>query len=248
MREELARAVIAERGVRRESAASGPERVSTASASTVTVQDATHGVPATIRSSDPRSARSARCGTRDAAGRACSRGTGPRPPATRRPPPPAPRSRGRSVDALVMNLYFELLGPAAITAQPGPDRRSFRTLHTSPFYAPPRALPGSGARAGGSRGLRRPGADPRAAGPDDGGDFGRATADKDYKTLCDRILAPKLVEDVTSVGLSCEAALKRGLGNVREPRLTIGSVRIDGDNATAEIRTSASGRSRRRTR
>jgi hypothetical protein len=72
-------------------------------------------------------------------------------------------------------------------------------------------------------------------------DFGRATAEKDYKTLCDRILAPKLVEDVTSVGLSCEAALKRGLGNVKEPRLTIGNVQIDGDSATAEIRSSASG-------
>jgi hypothetical protein len=72
-------------------------------------------------------------------------------------------------------------------------------------------------------------------------DFGRATAEKDYKTLCDRILAPKLVEDVTSVGLSCEAALQRGLGKVKEPRVTIGNVRIDGDNASAEIRTSASG-------
>jgi hypothetical protein len=72
-------------------------------------------------------------------------------------------------------------------------------------------------------------------------DFGHATADKDYKTLCDRILAPKLIEDVTSIGLSCEAALKRGLGNVKDPRLTIGRVQIDGDQATAEIRTSASG-------
>jgi hypothetical protein len=72
-------------------------------------------------------------------------------------------------------------------------------------------------------------------------DFGRATAAKDYKTLCDRILAPKLIEDVTSIGLSCEAALKRGLGNVKDPRLTIGRVVIDGDNASAEIRSSASG-------
>jgi len=72
-------------------------------------------------------------------------------------------------------------------------------------------------------------------------DFGRATADKDYKTLCDRILAPKLIEDVTSIGLSCEAALKRGLGNVKDPRLTIGRVVIDGDTASAEIRSSASG-------
>jgi hypothetical protein len=72
-------------------------------------------------------------------------------------------------------------------------------------------------------------------------DFGRATAGKDYKTLCDRILAPKLIEDVTSIGLSCEAALKRGLGNVKDPHLTIGAVQIDGDTASAEVRTSASG-------
>src|SRR3954454_15039771 len=72
-------------------------------------------------------------------------------------------------------------------------------------------------------------------------DFGRATADKDYKTLCDRILAPKLIEDVTSIGLSCEAALKRGLGNVKDPRLTIGRVDIHGDQASAEIRSSAAG-------
>jgi hypothetical protein len=72
-------------------------------------------------------------------------------------------------------------------------------------------------------------------------DFGHATAAKDYKTLCDRILAPKLIEDVTSVGLPCEAALKKGLDNVKDPRLTIGRVQIDGDQASAEIRSSASG-------
>src|SRR4029077_12414381 len=71
-------------------------------------------------------------------------------------------------DALVMNLYFELLGPAAIATQPGPGRRSVRTLHTGPFYAPARVVPGSGARAGGTRGLWRTGPDPRAAGPHGG--------------------------------------------------------------------------------
>jgi hypothetical protein len=71
--------------------------------------------------------------------------------------------------------------------------------------------------------------------------FGRATAAKDYKTLCDRILAPKLIEDVTSIGLPCEAALERGLRDVKDPRLTIGRVEIHGDQASAEIRSSASG-------
>jgi hypothetical protein len=73
------------------------------------------------------------------------------------------------------------------------------------------------------------------------GDFGRATAAKDYGTLCDRILAPKLIDKVTQVGLPCESALREGLGAVRDPHLTIGNVHVDGDDATAEIQTSAAG-------
>jgi hypothetical protein len=72
-------------------------------------------------------------------------------------------------------------------------------------------------------------------------EFGRATAEKDYQALCDGILAPSLVEEVESIGLPCEVALRQGLGEVEEPRLTIGTVRVDGDDASAEIRTSASG-------
>ena len=72
-------------------------------------------------------------------------------------------------------------------------------------------------------------------------DFGHATAAKDYETICQRLLAPKLIEDVTSIGLPCERALERGLGQVKDPRLTIGTVKIDGDRASAEVRTSATG-------
>jgi hypothetical protein len=73
------------------------------------------------------------------------------------------------------------------------------------------------------------------------GDFGRATAAKDYGTLCDRILAPQLIDKVTQVGLPCESALRAGLGQVKDPHLTIGRVSVDGDQASAEIRTSAAG-------
>jgi hypothetical protein len=69
--------------------------------------------------------------------------------------------------------------------------------------------------------------------------FGRATAAKDYRALCDRILSPSLIEQVTSIGLPCERALERGLGGVRSPRLTLGAVQVDGDKATAEVRTAA---------
>ena len=72
-------------------------------------------------------------------------------------------------------------------------------------------------------------------------EFGRATAAKDYQTLCDRLLAPSLVDDVESIGLPCEVALRQGLGGVREPRLTIGRIQVKDDTASAEVRTAAAG-------
>jgi hypothetical protein len=72
-------------------------------------------------------------------------------------------------------------------------------------------------------------------------DFVKATADKDYKLICDQLLAPRLVDQVKAIGLPCEKALQRGLGDVRDPRLTIGKVTVDGDRASAQIRTSAAG-------
>jgi predicted small lipoprotein YifL len=72
-------------------------------------------------------------------------------------------------------------------------------------------------------------------------EFGRATADKDYQALCDRILAPSLVEELKEIGLPCEVALRQGLGEVRDPRLTIGRVEVQGESASAQVRTSATG-------
>lgn len=72
-------------------------------------------------------------------------------------------------------------------------------------------------------------------------ELGRATAAKDYGALCERILAPQLVEQLTSIGLPCRVALQRGLGDVRQPRLQVGQVRVTGDTANAEIATSAAG-------
>jgi hypothetical protein len=72
-------------------------------------------------------------------------------------------------------------------------------------------------------------------------EFGRATAAKDYAALCDRLLAPELIEEVESIGLPCERALRRGLGDVEDPRLTIGRIEIREDEASAEVRTSVAG-------
>lgn len=71
--------------------------------------------------------------------------------------------------------------------------------------------------------------------------FGQATAAKDYQRLCDRLLSPKLVEEVENQGLACEMALRQGLGEVQAPALTIGTIKVDGDTATAQVNSSAEG-------
>jgi hypothetical protein len=71
--------------------------------------------------------------------------------------------------------------------------------------------------------------------------FSRATAAKDYQKLCDKLLAPSLISDLKKIGLPCEIALQQGLGDVRQPRLIVGTVTVTGKKAVAEVRTSAEG-------
>ena len=72
-------------------------------------------------------------------------------------------------------------------------------------------------------------------------DFGKATSAKDYQALCDHILAPTLIEKLKQVGLPCEVALQQSLGEVKDPRITIGRITVGDNLAKAEVRTSASG-------
>jgi Putative lumazine-binding len=72
-------------------------------------------------------------------------------------------------------------------------------------------------------------------------EFGRATAAKDYDALCDRILAPSLIEDAEEIGLPCEVALRQAFEDLRDPRVSIGRVDVQGERASAQIRTSATG-------
>jgi hypothetical protein len=71
--------------------------------------------------------------------------------------------------------------------------------------------------------------------------FSRATAAKDYQKICDRLLAPSLIADLKKIGLPCEIALQQGLGDVRQPRLLVGAVTVQGKRATADVRSSAEG-------
>jgi hypothetical protein len=72
-------------------------------------------------------------------------------------------------------------------------------------------------------------------------EFGRATGERDYGALCERILAPKLVETVERIGLPCEQALAKGFEDVRAPQISVGDVTVDGTTATAQVRSSAAG-------
>jgi len=74
-------------------------------------------------------------------------------------------------------------------------------------------------------------------------EFQRATAARDYRALCDRILAPKLIETVKQIGLPCEVALEKGFEDVEDPRLTVGTIEVKEDTATARVRSSAAGQS-----
>jgi hypothetical protein len=74
-------------------------------------------------------------------------------------------------------------------------------------------------------------------------EFQRATEAGDYRALCDRILAPKLIETVRQIGLPCEIALQKGFEGVEQPRLAVGTIEVNEDSATAEVRSSAAGES-----
>jgi hypothetical protein len=71
--------------------------------------------------------------------------------------------------------------------------------------------------------------------------FGVATQQKDYQTICDRLLADELVAKVEAVGLPCESALQRGLADVRSPTLTIREVSLSGDRALVSVHSTAAG-------
>jgi hypothetical protein len=71
--------------------------------------------------------------------------------------------------------------------------------------------------------------------------FGIATRDKDYQQICDQLLSDELVAKIEGVGLPCESALQRGLGDVRSPTLEITQVSIGRGRALVGIHTTAAG-------
>ena len=116
------------------------------------------------------------------------------------------------VDALVVDLDLELLRPAAIAAKPGADRCCFGTLHRSHSMLRRVRYLATAVALLVLAGCGEQGPSPEQQVRDAVAEFGRATAAKDYRRLCDRLLAPSLIEEVESIGLPCEVALRQGLG------------------------------------
>ena len=71
--------------------------------------------------------------------------------------------------------------------------------------------------------------------------FGAASVKKDYQRICDELISVELVAKVEKIGLPCEIAFKRGLGDVSNPRLTVRSVRVRKDRAFVVVHSTASG-------
>ncbi|MEA2126294.1 MAG: hypothetical protein QOI80_3076 [Solirubrobacteraceae bacterium] len=71
--------------------------------------------------------------------------------------------------------------------------------------------------------------------------FATAVEKRDYQKLCDEVFAPKLLQGLQSIGLPCEIAMRTSLGEVKDPKLTVGSVTVSGKTASAQIKTSAAG-------
>lgn len=71
--------------------------------------------------------------------------------------------------------------------------------------------------------------------------FGVATRTRDYQQICDELLSGALVTKIETIGLPCESALQRGLGEVKDPTLTINDVSIAGARALVSVHTTAAG-------
>ena len=71
--------------------------------------------------------------------------------------------------------------------------------------------------------------------------FASSVEKRDYRTLCEDVFAPDLLDGLQQIGLPCEVAMRTSLGEVQAPKLTVGEVAIDGTTARAEIKSSADG-------
>jgi hypothetical protein len=71
--------------------------------------------------------------------------------------------------------------------------------------------------------------------------FARATAAKDYATLCNQVLAPSLVARLAAAGLTCHQAMKIFVSSVQNPTISVSRVTVNGLTASAVVIARATG-------
>src|SRR4051794_7757445 len=70
--------------------------------------------------------------------------------------------------------------------------------------------------------------------------YAQAVATRDYQSICDTYLSPKIADGVErNAGLPCEAAIRPELSTTKNPKLTIRSIQVHGDRATVQVHTTA---------
>jgi hypothetical protein len=71
--------------------------------------------------------------------------------------------------------------------------------------------------------------------------FAKATASGDYQTLCEQVLAPSLLQRLSSAGLGCDSAMKIFVASVQDPTLSVARIKVNGKRASAVALTAARG-------
>src|SRR3712207_2179463 len=67
--------------------------------------------------------------------------------------------------------------------------------------------------------------------------YAQAFANRDYQALCQVYFDRELVAGLEKRGLKCETALKPEVTTLRDPKIEVRAVRVDGDRATADVHT-----------
>lgn len=75
-------------------------------------------------------------------------------------------------------------------------------------------------------------------------DFQSDVTAREQKKLCQRDLAASVTAQLTRAGGSCQAAMKNQLLQIDATNLTIQSIAVSGNRATARIKSTYSGKSR----
>jgi hypothetical protein len=72
--------------------------------------------------------------------------------------------------------------------------------------------------------------------------FADSTAQHDYTTLCQKVLAPELIAKLKPFNLSCEIAVRHYFGDVRNASIEIRGIRLtEKAQAIAAVQSSAAG-------